>query len=220
MFKQLKTSFINLSNEVQATIFIRWINKTRNLILTTFGNIFIYQVHGTISWMILSNILYFLGSAVGFYMWWLIIHCKKVINIRHIFYSAFLILSLSFLLMPWLWTTIYWVYLFFLIAWIWSGLFYFSATNYEAVFLDDKERNFYSSTLNAWYTVLKIIAPLIVAWFFYIQPRVNISGYTLLFVATWIIYLYWLKFVATMPDHLVKQRSQCKCSLHYFLLSY
>jgi len=216
MFKQLKESFLHLNKEVQSTIFIRRINKTRTLIITTFANVFIYQVHWTISWMLLSNILYFIASTIWFFIWWRVINNKKETNIKHLFYPAFIILSICFLLMPRLWKTLRGVYTFFFITWIWSGLFYFGTTNYEAVFLNDEVRNFYSSVLNAWYVVLKIVTPLLVALFFYLQPRVDISWYTLLFVTTWFIYLYGLKFIATMPDHIVEKRPLWKIK-HYFI---
>lgn len=207
MFKKLLTTFSLLNPQTKSTIYIRWINKTRTLIIAIFANVYIYQVHGSIPDLIISNILYFFWSWLWFLLGGIIIHYKKKTNIKNLFYPSFIALSISFILMPLIGHTLIWVMLFFFVVWVWSGLFYFWTTNYEGVFIKDEQRNFYSSILNAWYTTLKITTPLLVALFFFLQPYTSINWYTLLFVATWIIYLYGIWFIRTIPDHFVKQHS-------------
>ncbi len=207
MFKKLFSTFSLLNSQTKSTIYIRRINKTRTIIVTIFANVYIYQIHWAVSELIISNMLYFIWSAIGYWIWWLCIHYKGETNIKNLFYPAFIVLSLSFITMPLIGHLLRWVMTFFFIVWVWSWLFYFWTTNYEWLFLTDELRNFYSSTLNAWYIVLKITTPLLVALFFFLEPHTSINWYTLLFISVGIIYLFWLWFIHTIPDHKVKRQS-------------
>lgn len=207
MFQKLIKDFSVLSLEAKSMAYIRWINMIRTLVLGIFTNIFVYQVYGSIPSLIISNIVYLFWSALWFWIGGIIIHFKEKTNIKHIFYIAFLLFVIWFLLMPLIWHTLWWVMIFFLIVGTGSGMFYFGTTNYEGIFLDDTQRNFYSSALNAWLILVKILTPMLVALFFWVASWWSIDGYTILFIATWLIYLYWIQFIRYIPDHHVEKTS-------------
>lgn len=200
MLKQTKEKFNNFPTSNKSMIYLMWIYNFWQYIAWLFIWIYIFKINNDISYVINYNLIFFVACYLWFsWIWYIISYMKK--SIKNVYYLSYTIMIFSFSILFLLENNIYGAYLFWLIYWIWFWSFWCAVHTNELTNIEDKNRDFYSSMISAWWNIIEIIAPLIVTFIFFITEKNKINWYYILFIIIPIVYLTSFVFIKNTREY-------------------
>jgi len=201
MFNLTKKKFNDFPKSNKAMIYLMWIYHFWNLISTLFISIYIFKLESNISNVIIYNIIFFTTVFLWFdWLWYLYSQIKK--SVKSIYYIWYTIFILSFTILLLFWSTILWIYIFWAFYWFAFWAFRCAVHANELTNIKDKDRDFYSSLISAWWNILQIITPLIVSFIFIIANKINYNWYYILFFVIPIVYMISFIFIKDTWDYI------------------
>jgi hypothetical protein len=200
MFKNFIKNFNKLPISNKSMVYLLWIYATWWFITSIFINIYVFSLQSSVSQVIIYNIINYSWIITWFVgIWFLMSHLGK--NIKKMYYIWYVLFILSFLSLFFLEWKLVWVYVFAIIFWIWDWIFWNAVHTQELKNIENKSRDFYSSTISAWDNVIKIFLPLIISWIFFIWKIFDFDGYTIIFLCLPFIYMISFFFINNIWDY-------------------
>lgn len=181
-----KLKELPLSN--RSMVYLMWIYQVWAIISTIFINIYVFKLNNDILDVILYNILWFFWIFIGFSWFWLIISYLKK-EIKNLYYLSYIFSIISFIFIYIFNNLDYSIFIFAVIYGISCWCFWVSLHANELSNINKDKRDFYSSSVSAWSTLLKIIVPLFVSLLFFTWLYLNFDWYLALFFILPFIYL-------------------------------
>lgn len=167
---------------------------------STFVQIFLYRQFDSLSFNILTLMLYFIGCALGFSLVGALIAYLRG-NMKWGYLSAFFVLCASF---PLLFGEVSRgdALLFMFANGFGLGLYWVTLHTFELTETKNQERDYYSSVLSAGDQLIDFVAPALAALLFYISVDVfNWNAFTLLFMVSPLLYLAGLPLFRHVRDY-------------------
>ncbi len=204
MLKNFINTFNKLPQSNKSMVYLMWIYSVWTIISGIFINIFIYKLQNNFSYNIYYNLVFFTFTFIGFSgTWWIISLFKK--DIKNMYYLSYIWFILSFIFLFILKTNLIWIFLFTIIYWLSFWMFWLAVHTQELKNIQDKNRDFYSSSISAWKNLIEIIVPFLVAFIFFISVFVNIDWYFVLFFILPFIYSISFLFIKNIKSYIPKK---------------
>lgn len=202
--KKFFKNFSNLPKAYKSLVYIVWLYSIWWFIWNFFINIYIFKVNNNILDVFIYNLVYITASLVWFsLLWFFVAYFRKNIKILYyISFSLFIIAFLSLFIMHWE----YKLFLFWILYWIWNWAFWAWLHSQELANIEDKKRDFYSSSVIAWNNVLWIFVPFLISLIFYISTKYfNVSWYMVLFLIVPFLYFISFFYIKNIKDYSPKR---------------
>jgi len=200
MINLTKKKFNKFPNSNKAMIYLMWIFTFWHLISTLFISIFIFKFQSDISHVITYNIIFFISCFIWFsWIWYIYSVLQK--NVKSMYYISYFLLIISYIYLLLFNSSIIWIYIFWLLHWAWFWVFWSVVHANELTNIKDKDRDFYSSLISAWWNILQIITPLLVSIVFIFWNYIDFDWYYILFIIIPIVYLISFLFIKDIWDY-------------------
>lgn len=204
MFKKFLENFNKLPTSNKSMVYLSWINSAWAVVSWLFVNIYVFNLQKSIIDVITYNIVFFAFCFLWFSALWIVmsIFKKDIKNMYYIWYIFFIIAFLLLFLFNW---SHFWIYLFSCIFAFWTWAFWCAVHTQELKNIENKNRDFYSSSISAWRNIILIIMPIFIWIIFYISHLFNIDWYKILFLTLPIIYLSSFLFIKNIDNYIPKK---------------
>ena len=165
-----------------------------------FLNIYVFKIHSSIQDLIIYNFIYYTASFLwfGFLGWMMTIYAG---NIRNLYYISYVLFIVAYFLLIAFEGTLFAIYLFGILFGFWNGTFWNAVHTQELKNIENKNRDFYSSSISAGQNIIAIVVPFMVAVIFYITDIYQINGYWVLFEILPIVYLLSFIFIWNIDSY-------------------
>jgi len=204
MLNKFITNFRKLPLSNRSMVYLMWIFWVWGIISWIFINIYVYKINNSINDAIIYNTIFFTSTLIWFSVLWQIMwYLWK--DIKNMYYISYILFILSFIEIFLFKNTLVWVYVFWVIYALWNGAFRNAVHTQELNNIENKNRDFYSSSISAWSNIISIITPIIVAIIFYICSLFEIDWYIILFLIIPIIYFISFLFIKNIASYTPKK---------------
>ncbi len=201
MFKKFLQNFDTLPISNKAMVYLMWIYGIGELISSIFVNIYVFKVNRLFENIIIYNIIFFTSTFIGFsLLWWIMSILGK--NIKNMYYISYTLFILSFLELFFLKWTLSWVYIFWCLFALGNWAFWNAVHTQELKNIENKNRDFYSSSISAGRNIISIFSPLLIAFVFYISEIFHFDGYVILFLFLPFVYLFSFVFISDIDSYI------------------
>ncbi len=204
MIKLFLLNFKKLPESNKSMVYLMWIYSVWALIAMTFVNIYVFKINNSFKDIIFYNINFFTFNFVWFsFIWWIMsLLWKNIKNMYYIWYSFFTLSFICLLIFNW---NLFWAYVFWSLYGLWNWSFRCAVHTQELKNIEDKNRDFYSSSITVWRNILQIITPLIVSLIFYLSTFSNFNWYLILFLFLPLIYISSFFFINNIDSYIPKK---------------
>jgi len=187
MFKKFIKNFRELPLSNRSMVYLMWVYWVGNIVSGIFINIYVYKINNSINDAILYNAIFYTSALVWFSVLWQIMWLlwKDIKSMYSISYALFIASFITIFLLK---DTLLWAYLFWVLYAFWNGSFWNAVHTQELNNIEDKNRDFYSSSISAGDNINAIIIPSIVALIFYISSIIKFDWYVVIFFILPVIY--------------------------------
>ncbi len=200
MLKHFLHNFNKLPDSNKSMVYLMWIYEIWAIITNTFVNIYVFKLYNLLENIVTYNIIFLNGTFIWFsFLGFLMSKYKK--DIKNMYYISYILFVLSFILLFFFNSTLFWVYLFWIIFWLWNWAFWCAVHTQELKNILNKNRDFYSSSISAGSNIVSVLVPLFVAILFYISWIYKFDGYLILFLILPIIYLISFVFIKNIDSY-------------------
>lgn len=204
MIKLFLQNFNKLPLSNKSMVYLMWIYYIWAFIVSIFVNIYVFKIHDSFKDIIFYNIDYFTFCVVWFSgIWWIMSLFKK--NIKYMYYIGYTFFTLSFVFLLIYNSSLFWAYVFWFLYWLWNWAFRCWVHTQELKNIEDKNRDFYSSSISVWRNILQIITPLIVSFIFFISYYINYDWYLILFFLLPLLYLSSFLVINKIDSYIPKK---------------
>lgn len=207
MLNHFLQDFKKLPLSNKSMVYLMWIYNFWLIISWIFINIYVFKIFDSIEYVILYNMIQFTWCVIWFFGIWLIMSIfeKNIKNMYYLWYWLFISSFVLLFLFNWEKNIIF---LFWLLFWTWEWAFWNAVHGQELKNIEDKNRDFYSSSISAWTNIIKIICPLIIALLFTIANFTQINWYSALFLFLPFVYIISFLFIKNINDYTPKKISK------------
>lgn len=179
----------NLPLSNRSMVYLMWIYEVWSIISGIFISIYVYKLNNSLTDLILYNIFFFLWIFIWFVIfWWFLSILKR--EIKKIYYISYILFILSFSFIYFFNEISYSIFVFALFYGIWAWCFWLAVHTNELSNIKNNKRDFYSSAISTWNSLLKIIVPLFVSLVFFLWIYFNFDWYLFLFLLLPFIYIF------------------------------
>ncbi len=201
MLKRFFSHFNKLPESNKAMVYLMWIYGVGELISTTFVNIYIFKINNSFLNTIIYNLLFFSSTFLGFsFLWWIMSRENK--NIKNMYYISYVLFILAFVeLLSSRWSLIG-GYIFWIIFAFWNGAFWNAVHTQELKNINNKNRDFYSSSISAGKNIIAMIIPFFVSFVFLLGKKFDFDGYIILFLFLPLVYLCSFLFINKIESYI------------------
>ena len=204
MFKKFINNFKKLPQSNKSMVYLMWIYWVGSIISGMFINIYVYKINNSIHDAIIYNAIFYTSALVWFSVVWQIMWVLGK-DIKNMYYLSYILFILSFLEIFLLKNTLVWAYIFWILYAFWNGSFWNAVHTQELNNIEDKNRDFYSSSISAWDNIISIIVPSIIALMFYLSWIIKIDGYIMIFFILPFVYLVSFLFIKNIASYIPKK---------------
>lgn len=206
MFKTFLKTFDSLPISNKSMIYLMWIYSTWFIISSIFINIYVFKLYSSITDVIIFNIISYTSIIVWFVVFGFLMSVwgKNIKNMYYVWYVLFILSFLSLFFLEW---NIIWVYIFSFIFWLGDWAFWNAVHTQELKHIEDKNRDFFSSSISAWDNIIKIVLPLIISWIFFVGKVWEFDAYILVFLFLPLIFMISFLFIRNIEDYIPKKIS-------------
>lgn len=204
MLKIFLYNFNKLPESNKSMIYLMWIYDIWAIISSIFINIYVFKINNSLGDIIYFNIFFLTFSLIGFtYIWFLMSIFKK--NIRNMYYVSYILFILAFTFLFFYNWNLIWVYVFWVLFWLWNWAFWCAVHTQELKNIENKNRDFYSSSISVWQNIVSVLVPLLVAFLFYISKIYKFEWYIVLFLGLPMVYIISFFFVKNIDVYIPKK---------------
>jgi len=200
MLKNFIKTFNKLPLSNKSMVYLMWIYWIWSIITWFFINIYIFKLYNSIEEIIIYNIIFFTSTFLWFSLiWWIMGVFQK--DIKNMYYISYFLFIISFIELFIFNQSLFWVYSFWTLFWLWNWAFWNWVHSQELKNIDNKNRDFYSSSISAWNNVISIVNPLLIAFLFYLATIFKFDWYLVLFLFLPLVYLLSFVFIKNIDSY-------------------
>ncbi len=118
------------------------------------------------------------------------------------YYISYILFIISFIVLFILKWYLFWVYIFSFLYALWFWAFRNAVHTQELKNIEDKNRDFYSSSITAWKNLIDIFIPLLVAFIFFLSWIFYFDWYVILFFILPLIYIFSFVFINNIESYI------------------
>jgi len=204
MLNKFITNFKKLPLSNKSMVYLMWIYNVWEIITWTFINIYVFKINNSLENILLYNTIFFTFCLIGFtFIWAIMSELGK--NIKYMYYISYFLFILSFILLFIFNSNLFWVNLFWVLFWLWTWTFWCAVHTQELKNIENKNRDFYSSSISAGSNIVSVVTPLLVAFLFYISWFYKFDWYLVLFLVLPIIYVSSFLFIKEIDSYTPKK---------------
>lgn len=201
MLKNFHNTFKKLPASNKSMVYLMWVNTITSVVTSIFIWIYIFKLNNAIEDLLIYNLIFFTACLIWFsWIGYLVSEVKK--DIKNMYYISYIIFILSFVELFFLNWTILWANLFWVLFGLWFWAFWNAVHTQELKNIEDKNRDFYSSSISAGTNILGVMIPLIISVIFYISWFLNYDGYHILFWIIPLIYIFSFVFINNIDTYI------------------
>lgn len=204
MLKNFSKNFNKLPLSNKSMVYLMWIYSAWSIITWFFINIYVFKLHNSFNEILIYNMISFTSIFIGFtIIWWIMSIIQR--DIKNMYYLSYILFIISFIFIFIFKWTLFWVYLFWILYGIWTWVFWNAVHTQELKNIENKNRDFYSSSITAWNNLISIVNPLLIALIFYLANIFNFDWYYILFSILPLIYLTSFFFIKNINSYVPKK---------------
>lgn len=201
MLKNFVKTFNKLPLSNKSMVYLMWIYWIWSIVTWFFINIYIFKLNNSFEEAITYNIIYFTSTLLWFsFIWWIMSIFQK--DIKNMYYISYFLFIISFIELFIFNQNLVWIYLFWILYGIWNWAFRNAVHTQELNNIENKNRDFYSSSISVWNNVISIVNPLLIASIFYLAYLFKFDWYLILFSILPLIYLVSFKFIKNIDSYI------------------
>lgn len=191
MFTSIFQRIKSLRTPVRSLLYLFWIYAFTGSLVTTFIQIAIFKMFSSVSANIISTMLTFTGTMVGFCVFGYIVSHYRL-DAKQGFYYSFVSFAAGVWILSQV-TTVDAAYFATFVYGLGTGFFWLTVHTYELTETKDEERDFYSSVLSSGKKFITILGPLCATGIIWASVNIfHVSSFGLLFLVAPLFYLLGL----------------------------
>jgi hypothetical protein len=188
-----------MRRQLRSLVFLFWVYSFVSRAVSTFSQIYIYQMFDSVQLNIIAAMAMFTGIMIGFCVYG-VIAAQYRLNAKSGFLLSFIFTALGLILLP-LASDLPQACGAMTVRGIGSGFFWLTIHTYELAESRDHERDIYSTFLSAGDQIVTVASPAFATLLIWVSHSLGIGDYTLLFLATPPIFLAGLPALGALRDY-------------------
>lgn len=203
MFSKISNSFKKMPVFNKSMVYLNWFYFLWQTVMLIFVSVYVLKFQNSFLDLIIYNAVFTFSAFVWFFIsgFWV---SKFHKSSKNIYYFSYLFFTLSFILLLLLNDTFVWILLFWIIYWSWFWAFWCANHCLELAYIEDKERDLYSSVMAAWNSLIRVVLPIIISWVFFLLTFTKFDPYLIIFLFIPFVYTFSFKFINKLPDYIPK----------------